>query len=87
MFQYAALQHLGKLKNPVTDKIEKDLPQAQASIDMIEMLHEKMKGNLTGEEERMISTILRDMKLNYVDELNKPPEPSPDAQPSPETKA
>ncbi|MBI4546854.1 MAG: DUF1844 domain-containing protein [Ignavibacteriae bacterium] len=71
MFQTAALQHMGKLKNPLTDKIERDLQQAQISIDMIEMLCTKMKGNLTPEEEKMFSQMLQDLRLNYVDEVSK----------------
>jgi len=81
MFHFAALQQMGKLKNPLTDKIERDLPQAQATIDMLEMLHVKMKGNLTPDEERLFSNILQEVKLNYVDEVGKtqasdPPTPA-----------
>ncbi|MBI1804418.1 MAG: DUF1844 domain-containing protein [Ignavibacteriae bacterium] len=71
LFQAAALQHMGKLKNPLTDKIEQDLPQAQISIDMLEMMHVKMKGNLSNDEERILSTVLSELKLNYVDEVTK----------------
>ena len=71
MFQTAALQQMGKLKNPLTDKIEQDLQQAQISIDMIEMLYVKMKGNLSADEDRLFTDILRELKLNYVDEVTK----------------
>jgi Domain of unknown function (DUF1844) len=71
MFQTAAMQNLGKLKNPITDKVERDLAQAQISIDMLDMLHKKMKNNLTQEEERMFSGVIQELKLNYVDEMNK----------------
>ena len=71
MFQTAALQHMGKLKNPFTDKIEQDLQQAQISIDMLEMIQAKMKGNLSQEEERMLTTVLKELRLNYVDEVTK----------------
>lgn len=81
MFQTAALQQMGKLKNPLTDKIEKDLSQAQISIDMLEMLHKKMKGNLTEDEDRLFSTVLQELKLNYVDETMKDHQ----AGPSPST--
>jgi hypothetical protein len=79
MFQTAALQQMGKLKNPMTDTIERDLSQAQISIDMLEMLHKKMKGNLTAEEERMLSVVLQELKLNYVDEVSKSQSASPAA--------
>lgn len=71
MFQTAALQQMGKLKNPLTDKIERDLSQAQFSIDMLEMIHAKMKNNLSADEERFFSNVLQELKLNYVDEVMK----------------
>ena len=83
MFQTAALQHMGKLKNPMTDKIEQDLPQAQISIDLLDMLHSKMKNNLTPDEERMFTTVLQELRLNYVDEVSKAPKPT-SQQPFPE---
>ena len=87
MLHFAALQHMGKLKNPVTDTVERDLIQAQATIDMIEMLHVKMKGNLTKDEERFFVNVLQEVKLNYVDEAGKPQTPAqPPSPASPETK-
>lgn len=78
MFQTSAMQSMGKLKNPVTDKIEKNLGQAQISIDMLDMLHKKMKNNLSQEEERMLSGVIKELKLNYVDEMNKSQSPAAD---------
>jgi len=71
LFQSTALQQMGKLKNPVTDTIERNLDQARISIDMIEMLKTKMKGNLSPDEDRTISAVLRDLRLNFVDESGK----------------
>jgi len=71
MFQTAAMQQLGKMKNPVTDAIERNLEQAQLSIDMLDMLSVKMKGNLNSEESKYLSNVLKELKLNYVDELSK----------------
>ena len=82
LFETAALQHMGKLKNPLTDKVEQDLPQAQISIDMVEMMHVKMGGNLTAEEGRMFTNVLKELKLNYVDEAAKAP-PSQTSSPPP----
>jgi len=76
MFQTAAMQHMGKLKNPLTDKVERDLSQAQISIDMLEMLHVKTKSNLSQEEERMLSMVLQELRLNYVDEYAKAQSPA-----------
>ncbi len=75
MFHAATMQQLGKIKNPLTDKVERDLTAAQASIDMLDMLREKTRGNLAPDEERMLSQILQEAKLNYVDEMNKPSSP------------
>lgn len=71
MFHSAALQNLGKIKNPATDKVEKNLEQAQAMIDMLEMLSKKTRGNTTDEERKFLSNVLQELKLNYVDEVTK----------------
>lgn len=87
MFQTAALQHMGKLKNPVTDKIERDLPQAQISIDILDMMHAKMKGNLSPGEEKMFNGVLQELRLNFVDEVSKPAPAAAAAPPQAEEKA
>jgi hypothetical protein len=73
--QMGAMQQMGKLASPLTGKVERDLMLAQASIDMLSMLQEKMKGNLTSEEEKFIGRVLYELRMNYVDEANKPKEP------------
>jgi hypothetical protein len=70
-FQAAAMQQMGKMKNPMSDKIERDLQQAQLSIDLLDMLEEKTRGNLSEDETRFIKGILQELKLNYVDEISK----------------
>jgi hypothetical protein len=85
LFQFAALQQMGKVKNPVTDAIERDLAQARTSIDMLEMLSLKTKGNLSREQEKLLSGVLQDLRLNFVDEVNKnPAEPATPAPPASE---
>ncbi|MBS4029020.1 MAG: DUF1844 domain-containing protein [Ignavibacteriales bacterium] len=69
--QMTAMQHLGKIKNPATDKVERSLPDAEAIIDMLEMLSTKTKGNLSEEESNLLAHILKDLHLNYVDEFSK----------------
>jgi len=82
MFQTAALQQMGKLKNPISDKAEKELDQARISIDILDVLHRKMKSNLTEGEERLFSTVLRDLHLNFVDEASRPGDtPGPTSSP------
>jgi hypothetical protein len=70
-FQTAAMQQMGKLKNPISDKIERDLQQAQLSIDILDMLEEKTRGNVSDDESRFLKGILQEVKLNYVDESTK----------------
>lgn len=68
MFHAACVQHLGKMKNPITDKLDKDLPAAQSTIDMLDMLHQKTKGNLSAEEEQLLTQVISELKLTYVQE-------------------
>jgi len=72
--QQAAMSQLGKIANPATGKIEKNLAQAKATIDMLEMLKEKTKGNLTDTEQKTILNALDNLYLNYADEVKKPEE-------------
>ncbi len=71
-FQSAAMQQMGKIANPLTGKIERHLEQASHSIDTIDMLCTKCKGNLTKDEEMFITHVVSELKLNYVDECRKP---------------
>lgn len=71
MFHGAAMQQLGKVKNPSTDKVERNLEQAQMSIDMLDMLEIRTKNNLSAEEAKLLKNALQDLKLNYVDEVGK----------------
>lgn len=67
----AALMQMGKMKNPATDTIDRNLAQAEMTIEMLDMLKEKTKGNLSSEEEKFVSTVISEVKLNYVDEKSK----------------
>jgi hypothetical protein len=73
-FEFQTLIALGKLKNPITDKIEKELAHAQSAIDMLDMLSEKTKGNLSEYEKSYLENTISQLKLNYVEESNKPQE-------------
>ena len=70
-FQAAAMQQMGKTVNPFTQEIERDMPQAQLSIDMLRMLEGRTKGNLTTEESRFLSHVLREIQMNFVMEVNE----------------
>ena len=65
-----AWMQLGKIKNPVTDKIEKNLDAASMSIDMLSMLQEKTKNNLDEYESKLLEQSLNDLRMNFVFEKN-----------------
>ena len=78
----ATMQHLGKTLNPVTNKIEKNLDAASSTIDMLDMLEMKTKGNLSDTEAKLLKGVLAELKMNYVETLNeKPAEPAPEKKP------
>ncbi|MBI5560287.1 MAG: DUF1844 domain-containing protein, partial [Deltaproteobacteria bacterium] len=62
----SVLMHLGEIKNPVTDKFEKDYPMARHTIDIIGMMEEKTRGNLTPDEERLVTDALYDLRMRYL---------------------
>jgi hypothetical protein len=64
----SALFHLGLVPDPTTGKKEKNLLLAKQSIDIIGMLDEKTRGNLTGDEEKLLRNVLHDLRLMYVKE-------------------
>jgi len=64
-------QSLGKLPNPATGKIEINLMQTKEVIDLLEILEEKTKGNLTKDEDNILKTTLSNLRINYVEELKK----------------
>ena len=70
-FVQSAWISLGKVKNPVTDKLDRNLEQATYYIDLLDMLQTKMKGNLSEWEEQYIIHSLSELKLNFIDEQKK----------------
>ncbi|MCS7150901.1 MAG: DUF1844 domain-containing protein, partial [Endomicrobia bacterium] len=62
---------LGKVPNPMTNKIEKELENAKFTIDLLRMLKDKTQGNLTADEERLLLSVIADLELNYADEVKK----------------
>lgn len=74
MFQGAAWQHLGKVMNPATNKVERDLAQAKNTIDILGMLQAKTKGNLSDNEKKFLEHALYELRMNYIDEVNKGPD-------------
>ena len=73
MLSSSAMQQMGKLVNPMTNKSELNLEGARMTIDMIEMLQAKSTGNLDEEEEKMMKEILSTVQMNYVETSKNPP--------------
>ena len=65
---HSALVHMGMVEDPVNGTKAKNLELAKQTIDVIVMLEEKTKGNLTGEESEMIKSLLYDLRILYVKE-------------------
>jgi hypothetical protein len=64
----SAMMHLGVVPDPVTGKpTEKDPSLARQSIDTLEMLQEKTRGNLDPGEERLLQNLLTDLRMRFVE--------------------
>ena len=68
---HSGMMQLGKVMNPMTQKIEKDLIGAQSTIDLLVALREKTTGNLNKVEEDLLTNSISTLQLNYVDELEE----------------
>lgn len=67
----SAQVHLGAIPNPSTGKQERDLGASKQTIDILGILEEKTKGNLSDEEGRLLQYVLHDLRLMYVDANKK----------------
>jgi hypothetical protein len=61
-----AYVHLGDSPNP-DGQPERNLSLARQDIDLLGLLQEKTKGNLTGDEERLLEQALCDLRMRYVE--------------------
>jgi len=64
----SALFHFGDFPDQEGGKTEKNLPAAKQTIDILDMLNEKTKGNLNENENQLIQSVLYELKLRYVKE-------------------
>ncbi len=64
----SALLHFGEIPDPTTGAKKKNLPMAKHTIDIIAMLEEKTRSNLTSDEEQLMKNILYDLRMRYVKE-------------------
>ena len=66
-----ALMHLGEIANPLSGQEERDVSVAKQMIDIVGMLQEKTRGNLTEGEAKLIEDILFDLRMRYVEAVKK----------------
>jgi hypothetical protein len=69
--QQGAMIALGKLRNPVTQKAERELDVARDVIDTLAALEELTRGNLESDEARVLRQALTELRMNYVEETKK----------------
>jgi hypothetical protein len=62
----STLLHLGEIADPQSGEKKKDLGLAKQSIDIINLLKDKTKGNLTEEEEKLLEHLLYDLRMRFV---------------------
>lgn len=69
--QQIAMMGMGKIKNPATDKIERDMSSAKYAIDTLNMLKTYTQSNLSKELTDYLNQTISTLQLNYVDESEK----------------
>jgi len=65
-FATQAAVALGQIRNPVTKKTERDIPQAKFAIDLLDILDQKTKGNRTAEEDKFLEDCLYQLRMVYL---------------------
>ncbi len=69
--QQAGMMSLGKLMNPMTRQVEKNLDAARDTIETLSAIEARTRGNLEPDEERVLRQVLSELRMNYVDEVKK----------------
>jgi hypothetical protein len=69
--QVSAMVHLGKLTDPNSGETERNLSAAKATIDLLRMLREKTRGNLSNGERTLLDHAIFELELNYVEESGR----------------
>jgi hypothetical protein len=62
---------LGEVPNPYTNKKEEDLEAARHTIEILSMLDEKTKGNLSNEEKQLLGTVLYELRMKFMAKTNR----------------
>jgi hypothetical protein len=67
----SAMYHFGDIPDPVTKKAERNLEAVKQTIDILAILKEKTKGNLVEDEERLLESLLYELRMRFVRESGK----------------
>ena len=62
----SAMVSMGQEPDPATGQRHRDLASAKQTIDMLGVIAEKTKGNLTDAEEQLLTKLLFDLRMGYV---------------------
>ncbi len=71
----SALFHFGSIPDPVSQKKQRNLPLAKQTIDILGLLQDKTKGNLSNDEASLLENLLYDLRIRYVEECKKEDQP------------
>ena len=74
--QQTGMVALGKLMNPITRSLEKNLDAARDTIDTLAAIETRTRGQLEPDELRVLQQALTDLRLTYVDEMKKAGRPA-----------
>jgi hypothetical protein len=62
---------LGEVPNPYTKKMEEDVEAARHTIDILSMLEQKTKGNLSSEEKQLLETVIYELRMKFMARTNR----------------
>lgn len=80
-----AMFQMGKVASPMTGEIERNIPQAQYTIDLLGMLEVRTAGNLTTDEASLLNRTLSELRMNFIDESAKGANEVSDSEPVSDT--
>ncbi len=69
--QQTAMMAMGRLINPMTKRIDRDLESARAAIDTLAAIESRTRGQLEPDEARVLAQVLSQLRLDYVEEARK----------------
>ena len=72
----SALVHMGEVKDPALEGVEKNLPMSKHTIDALDMIKEKTKGNLDEKELKLLENVLYELRMRYMKLADAAPEGS-----------